>query len=198
MRERREQPDEERVRERVLAAVQLSREEAEDERASVKQELEMLSMMARMSGAGVGAGARGRDGAGGGAAATDPRVRPGEARDGRRTAPLEVTRIEKDALGQVQVKRQQLADGVFQPFWRQPTKTLAELADEELADAMRRQEAEKEASKHRPARRIAQLEEEGLEDEADLVDAATQRDRDWDDWKDENPKGIGNKANKRI
>ena len=38
----------------------------------------------------------------------------------------------------------------------------------------------------------------GQEDETDLVDQATVKDRQWDDWKDENKKGSGNKMNKRF
>ena len=37
----------------------------------------------------------------------------------------------------------------------------------------------------------AEVAEAGLEDDEEKVDAATRRDREWDDWKDENPKGIG-------
>jgi hypothetical protein len=33
----------------------------------------------------------------------------------------------------------------------------------------------------------------GKEDDADLVDKAAKLDQDWDDWKDANPKGTGNK-----
>jgi hypothetical protein len=32
-----------------------------------------------------------------------------------------------------------------------------------------------------------------MEDDANLVDASAKLDRDWDDWKAENPKGSGNK-----
>jgi immunoglobulin-binding protein 1 len=47
-------------------------------------------------------------------------------------------------------------------------------------------------------RRIKQLEDDGDEDDAELVDKAAYLDRDWDNFKDENPKGSGNKANKRF
>lgn len=39
---------------------------------------------------------------------------------------------------------------------------------------------------------------DGEEDDEELVEKAAQHDRDWDDWKDEHPKGAGNKANKII
>ena len=43
-----------------------------------------------------------------------------------------------------------------------------------------------------PALRIRQLEEQGKEDDMDLVEKATYRDRAWDDWKGDNVKGRGN------
>ncbi len=36
------------------------------------------------------------------------------------------------------------------------------------------------------------------QDDNDLVDRATLKDRSWDAWKDDHPKGVGNKANKRF
>ena len=92
------------------------------------------------------------------------------------------------------VRREELKAQVFQPGWRQPTMTLEELAEIELKDALERQERSKNAKG--PDKKYAQLEEEGLEDDEELVDKATVRDRAWDDWTDENPKGIGNKAGK--
>ena len=47
-------------------------------------------------------------------------------------------------------------------------------------------------------RRIKQLEEDGAEDDEALVEEASYHDRAWDQFKDDNPKGCGNKANKRI
>ena len=41
-------------------------------------------------------------------------------------------------------------------------------------------------------------EEDGDEDKEELVDQATEKDREWDDWKDNNPRGWGNKMNKRF
>jgi len=48
------------------------------------------------------------------------------------------------------------------------------------------------------ARRYHQLEADGDEDVERLVDAATINDRDWDIFKEANPKGWGNKAGKRF
>jgi immunoglobulin-binding protein 1 len=38
----------------------------------------------------------------------------------------------------------------------------------------------------------------GDEDNKELVDQATMADREWDDWKESNPKGWGNKMGKRY
>lgn len=47
-------------------------------------------------------------------------------------------------------------------------------------------------------RRYEQLEKDGDEDDEELVQQAAKYDREWDDWKDANPRGSGNKANKNI
>eukprot|EP00951_Prasinocladus_malaysianus_P016553 scaffold129075_cov46-Prasinocladus_malaysianus.AAC.2 len=71
---------------------------------------------------------------------------------------------------------------VFRPSHNLPTMSLRELADIERADAIRRQEEEAEASRKQAAK-----EEFDEEDEEEL-----QRQRRWDDWKDDNPRGAGN------
>lgn len=58
------------------------------------------------------------------------------------------------------------------------------------------QEVQKDPSSTR--RRYDQLEMDGDEDDEDLVEQAAHHDRAWDDWKAENPRGSGNKANKII
>jgi len=40
-------------------------------------------------------------------------------------------------------------------------------------------------------KRAAQLAEAGLEDDHEKVDAATDADRRWDDWKDAHSRGMG-------
>lgn len=47
-------------------------------------------------------------------------------------------------------------------------------------------------------RRYDQLAEDGDEDNLALVDEATYKDRSWDDWKDANPRGIGNKKGSQF
>mmetsp|Transcript_15013 Transcript_15013/g.25046 ORF Transcript_15013/g.25046 Transcript_15013/m.25046 type:complete len:386 (+) Transcript_15013:2596-3753(+) len=82
-----------------------------------------------------------------------------------------------------------------------PTMSLAEFGDAQRAEAEMRaqQQAQAEADGAAVAgRRYKQLVEDGDEDDEDLVDKAVMKDRDWDDWKDENPRGWGNKMGKRF
>jgi hypothetical protein len=47
-------------------------------------------------------------------------------------------------------------------------------------------------------RRYDQLVEDGDEDNEALVEESTYKDRAWDDWKDANEKGIGNKKGSQF
>jgi hypothetical protein len=60
---------------------------------------------------------------------------------------------------------------------------------------MEREERQKQAESEqaKQPRRYEDLERDGMEDNAELVDASAKLDRDWDDWKNENPRGSGNK-----
>lgn len=73
--------------------------------------------------------------------------------------------------------------------------SLEELAEKEVAAAMERDEKQKlaEASQKDAPRKYEDLVRDGMEDNADLVDASADLDRRWDDFKDENPRGSGNK-----
>ncbi|KAL3795127.1 hypothetical protein HJC23_007355 [Cyclotella cryptica] len=98
-----------------------------------------------------------------------------------------------------QIQRQQIAETVFRPGWNLPTMSLDELAqierDEAIARSVSQKEAEAEA-KFMP-RRYEQLVRDGMEDDADLVEKSAVLDRRWDDWKEENPRGSGNKMGER-
>ncbi|RHY28979.1 hypothetical protein DYB32_005560 [Aphanomyces invadans] len=96
---------------------------------------------------------------------------------------MEVTHINP----KMEMKKEVIRGQVFQPGHRLPTMSLEEYADRELADALARQENEKCDFVVVVAR------QDGDEDNLALVDDATMRDRAWDDWKDANPRGIGNK-----
>lgn len=109
--------------------------------------------------------------------------------------PLKVTHITQDALGQLQIRREEVRANVLRPGWNQPTMSLEELAHREVAGAMEREarQKESEATQKTLPRRYDQLKKDGLEDDADLVDASAVLDRQWDAFKDENPRGSGNK-----
>jgi len=114
--------------------------------------------------------------------------------------PLELTHITKDSTtGQLNIRKEEIRSQVFRPGWNQPTMSLEELADREVAEAMEREARQKdseEANKDAP-RRYDQLVKDGMEDNAELVDASAKLDRDWDDFRDENPRGSGNKMGDR-
>ena len=97
-------------------------------------------------------------------------------------------------------RKENIKAGVFQPGHRLPTMTIEELADIEVAAALERQRKTEAmpASGRRENRRMEHLKMDGDEDDKDLADEAAAHDRAWDDWKDEHPKGSGNKANKRF
>ncbi len=85
---------------------------------------------------------------------------------------------------------------VFGPGIAPPTISLEEFADMEKEAAEAR--AKQQADAPKGPRKYAQLELDGDEDDLDLVDEATMEDRRWDDWKDDNPRGWGNKMGKRY
>jgi hypothetical protein len=73
--------------------------------------------------------------------------------------------------------------------------SLEELAEMEVEQAMERDVRQTEAQilNARAPRRFDQLVKDGLEDDMELVEASAALDRNWDNWKDENPRGSGNK-----
>jgi len=113
---------------------------------------------------------------------------------------LQVTHISQDAAtGQLRFKRDEIRSKVFQPGWNQPTMSLEELGEREYREAMERGERQKQAEAgriHEP-KRYEELLKDGMEDNAELVEASAKLDRDWDEWKDQNPRGSGNKMANR-
>jgi immunoglobulin-binding protein 1 len=97
---------------------------------------------------------------------------------------------------QFEMRRETIRSQVFQPGHRLPTMSLEELADREYADAVERQQREADAPVG--PRRYEQLHEDGDEDDHKLVNEATEKDRAWDDYKDANPRGIGNKKGSQF
>jgi immunoglobulin-binding protein 1 len=97
------------------------------------------------------------------------------------------------------IKRTDIANTIFRPSWNLPTMTLQQLGDMEYADAIQRAEQQRhvESQAMYQPRRYDQLVRDGMEDDTYLVEQSAKLDRDWDDWKDENPKGCGNKMSER-
>lgn len=102
--------------------------------------------------------------------------------------------------GTTRIKRQQITEEVFRPSWNLPTMSLRELAEREKADAVSRSVSQREYEAERKEsapRRYEQLVRDGKEDDASLVEKSAALDREWDDWKEENPRGSGNKMGER-
>jgi len=95
--------------------------------------------------------------------------------------------------------RQNIKEGIFKPSWNLPTMSLDELADRERSEAIQRSQNQKlaEAEAIYKPKRYDQLVNDGLEDNEELVEASAKLDREWDDWKEENPRGSGNKMSER-
>ena len=102
---------------------------------------------------------------------------------------LALTHIKPDGS----ITKERLKSQVFQQHHRPPTMSLEEFADIEVKDAMERQARQKKSENdpNRPGVKMKQLVEMGKEDDEELCDKATVRDRQWDNWKDMNPKGYG-------
>lgn len=113
---------------------------------------------------------------------------------------MEVTRITQNPVtGELVVQREHLKQQVFRPGWNLPTMSLSELGDKERMEAIEREATSKEheeGAKLKP-RRYDSLLKDGLEDDEDLVEQSFKLDRAWDQYKEENPRGIGNKLSER-
>ncbi len=74
-------------------------------------------------------------------------------------------------------------DKVFRPS-NMPTMTLDEFAEKEMALAKEQEEQQKQFQMEKP--------DSDSEDE-EVADRKTLEARSWDDWKDDHPKGSGNR-----
>jgi hypothetical protein len=174
----------------AVAALDVAKIDAFEELASAIRELPMLAMMIHHSQKQEARDSDSRHPRGTHSAASAT-----SRNQSASTSGLRVTQITKDAFGQLQVKREEIRGGVFRPGWNQPTVSLDELAEREVREALERQKRHQaaEAQAALGPQRYEQLQRNGQEDDADLVDASADVDRKWDDWKDENPRGSGNK-----
>jgi hypothetical protein len=176
----------------ALASLQMAKADALDEFASAVRELPMINMMVRTQ-----QERQEQQGRYHRASAIDP-ASASTQRPPPRTQqqPLQVTRITQDALtGQLRVRKEEIRSQVFRPGWNQPTMSLEELAEHEVKEALERERRQKQAevAEKEGPRRYEFLKKDGMEDKVDLVDDSAAVDRKWDDWKDENPRGSGNK-----
>ncbi|GKY98080.1 hypothetical protein MPSEU_000765900 [Mayamaea pseudoterrestris] len=180
------------LRNLYLKALEIDKLDALEEWSSVIRELPMICMMLQRQ------TQQGEAGNGTTAPSTDVRAPPAAAAfsNNHSNKPLQVTRITQDAAtGRLQMRQEEIRSQVFQPGWTQPTMSLEALAEREVSDALERQAQQTiaEANRKLQPRRFDLLRKDGLEDDANLVDASALLDRQWDDWKEENPRGSGNK-----
>lgn len=175
--------DEDVLREQTMLMIQTAVLKAADDLSASIRELQLLERMAAFKAA---SGESASSSSAGGARAEDPRERQRmEMEEQARSKGLEVTHLYPDMSSE----RETIKAQVFRPSWRQPTVSLEEYADMEMAQLKEREERQKDAPQR--DQKYHQLLEEGLEDDTELVDKATVRDRDWDNWKDDHPKGAG-------
>ena len=83
--------------------------------------------------------------------------------------PMQVIHIGTD----LRMTKETIKASVFRPWWNLPTRSMEDYAEEELFH-MHEAEAAREAEE-KPDKRYKELEEEGLEDDEELVDRATIR-----------------------
>jgi immunoglobulin-binding protein 1 len=172
----------------ALTTVQIAKSEALEEWSSALRELPMIAMMVKAQ-----EDSQGRDRYTG--KSTDAREREPPSQSAP-SGPLKLTHITQNGMtGELHIRKEEIQSQVFRPGWNQPTMSLEELGDREVAAAMERDEKQKvaEASNKLKPRRYEQLIKDELEDDADLVDASAALDRNWDEFKDANPRGSGNK-----
>jgi len=190
---------EEELRTMAVLQLQMYAQEALDELNAIEQEIPIalhmreLERQRELKGEKTGQGQVGT----GNMSVSEP-PKPGEGPG------LKVVRMGKVG-DQITTKQETIKAGVFKPHIAPPTMTLEEFGRLEMEDAIARQRREEEQAQRRAqegpetsTRRYNQLHADGDEDDIHLVEQATINDRNWDDWKDHNPRGSGNKANKRY
>jgi hypothetical protein len=176
----------------ALTVLQIAKVDALEEWANTIRELPMIDMMiASRQGAKTNNQNNPQLEMRGSQTPQDPRKRSHNHHE-----PLRLTHITQNpATGQLDIRREEMRGRVFQPGWNQPTMRLDEWAEIEVRRAREREarQAAAEIQIRTQPRRYDQLVKDGMEDDQDLVDASAALDRKWDDFKDENPRGSGNK-----
>lgn len=199
-----EMEDEEtETRELLLLQLQMSVRDSLEEMSLISQEIQLLHHMKSLQEREVGERREENVPSSGSISiGSDQR----ERRDKGSSEGITVTRLSKTPDGQILSTREQVKSSVFRPRMSAPTMSLEEFGELEYARAMERgrREQEREASTdaaERDSRNYNQLVADGDEDNEELVDAAVEKDRRWDAWKEESSqhwRGAGNKANKRY
>ena len=116
---------------------------------------------------------------------------------------ISVIRLNKSPDGSIVQTREHVKANVFVPRMSEPSMTLQEFGDLEYARAMERKAKEEQITSEGSGEVLdfKRLHEQGKEDNEGLMDAATDKARGWDEWKEvssTNWRGAGNKANKRF
>jgi immunoglobulin-binding protein 1 len=171
------------LRTTTITSIRLAILTTMEEWASILQELPMIAMMLLRQ-----------------AGTEDDRYTDTNASTDTRTSsasrPLQLTQITQDSTtGQLRIHRQEVQQKTFRPSWNQPTMSLEEFAHREVTDAIQRQEQQQVSEQYNMTqpRRYTQLLKDGMEDDTDLVDASIKLDEQWDTFKEDNPRGSGNK-----
>jgi hypothetical protein len=194
---------EDRVRELSLLQMQHYARDCLDELPLLSQELTMLSHMQTLRAQSEGNGHQHHQGKGDNASLLPncpPPPPPLADRPG-----LLVTRTSLGPNGELVMTRETVKASVFTPSMAPPTISIEEFAEQEVHEAQQREAAAAQLrAQHQarpggdPSRRYAQIVLDGDEDDEQAVERAAFNDRAWDDWKEENQKGSGNKAGKRF
>lgn len=107
---------------------------------------------------------------------------------------LGIAPVKTTNLNEILDQKQLIKDRLNQPGWTQPTRTLDE-HDQMEYDLMMQKQRRNDEQK---AKRESEKKKFGIEDSEDsenemVSEAKTYKARNWDDWKDENEKGSGNR-----
>lgn len=162
--------DEDMERDLILALLSRAVATASEDVDSAEQELPLLEMMAARGGPGAGPPAR------------------------------QPPSSEKPFIMKIQDKAELMRlykEMVFQCPYELPTMTLAEAAEVEMEEARERQErqvSQQHRQQYEDDDRWLHGDRQGAQED-DEDERKIYKDRDWDDWKDANPWGSGNKMN---
>jgi immunoglobulin-binding protein 1 len=179
---------EEELRELRMLQLQFHVKECMSEMEMIETELTMLQLKDSMQGTSYGS--IGRMSSSGGSSDSRGPPAPDPNRKG-----IEITILSK-VDGEIVETRDTVKAGVFKIDKKM---TVEQYGDQVLQDYNDAQTQKANSANEEIAiKRYSKLEDDGEEDHHDLVNKATVADREWDAWKEDNPRGWGNKAGKRF